>query len=124
MAPVKAPFSWPNSSDSSRVSVRAAQETATNGPSARGLSAWMARASTSLPLPDSPRTRMVEAARAAVRASSNTDCMAGLFDTRSRKRYSRLSACRRTAFSRTSDCWLTIFCIMSDSSSGSNGFTR
>ena len=35
LAPVKAPFSWPNNSDSSRVSARAAQETATNGLAAR-----------------------------------------------------------------------------------------
>ena len=34
IAPVKAPFSWPNSSLSSSVSVRAAQFMATNGPSA------------------------------------------------------------------------------------------
>ncbi len=123
-APVKAPFSWPNSSDSSRLSVRAAQETATKGPPARVLSWWTARARTSLPLPDSPRTRMVELARAAVRASSKIACMAGLLETRSRNRYSCLRACRRTAFSRTSACCATIFCIISDSSSGSNGFTR
>ena len=36
-APVKAPFSWPNSSDSTRVSGRAAQLRAMKGPSARGL---------------------------------------------------------------------------------------
>ena len=36
-APVKAPFSWPNSSLSSSVSVRAAQLTLMNGPLARGL---------------------------------------------------------------------------------------
>ena len=35
MAPVKAPFSWPNSSDSSSVSASAPQLTLTNGPSAR-----------------------------------------------------------------------------------------
>ena len=35
--PVKAPFSWPNSSDSSRVSGRAAQLSFTNGPELRGL---------------------------------------------------------------------------------------
>ena len=124
MAPVNEPRSWPKSSDSSRLSVSAAQETATNGPAARGLSAWMARARTSLPLPDSPSTRIVELDLAAVRASSNTACMAGLFERRSRKRYSCFRACRSTAFSLTSICWLTIFCIISESSSGSNGFTR
>ena len=55
MAPVKAPFSWPNSSLSSSVSGIAAQFTATNGPLARGESSWMARATSSLPVPVSPR---------------------------------------------------------------------
>ncbi len=84
-APVNAPFSWPNSSDSSRVSVSAAHETATNGPWLRGLSAWIARASSSLPVPLSPRIRIVEWLRAAVRARSNTACIAGLLLIRSRK---------------------------------------
>ena len=53
-APVNAPFSWPNSSDSSSVSVSAPQFTLTNGPSARFERAWMARATSSLPVPDSP----------------------------------------------------------------------
>ena len=37
VAPVNEPFSWPNSSLSRRVSVRAAQLRQTNGPSRRGL---------------------------------------------------------------------------------------
>ena len=37
VAPVKLPFTCPKSSDSSRVSVRAEQLTATNGLSLRGL---------------------------------------------------------------------------------------
>ena len=53
-APVNAPFSWPNSSVSSSVSGIAAQLIATNGPSARGLSACSARANSSLPVPLSP----------------------------------------------------------------------
>ncbi len=84
-APVNAPFSWPNSSDSSSVSVSAAQDMATNGPWRRGLSAWIARASSSLPVPLSPSTRIVELLRAAVRARSNTACIAGLLLMRSRK---------------------------------------
>ena len=36
-APVNAPRTWPKSSDSSSVSVRAAQLMDTNGPLARGL---------------------------------------------------------------------------------------
>ena len=40
-APVKAPFSWPNSSLSSSASGSAAQWTATNGPARRGAASWM-----------------------------------------------------------------------------------
>ena len=102
----------------------AAQDTATNGAWLRGLSAWMARASSSLPVPLSPRTRMVELLRAAVRARSNTACIAGLLLIRSRKWYSRLSTLRSSTFSRTRACCVTIFWIIRLSSSGSNGFTR
>ena len=41
-APVKAPFSWPKSSLSIRLSLTAAQSKTTNGPSRRGDSWWMA----------------------------------------------------------------------------------
>ena len=54
VAPVKAPFSWPKSSLSRIDSGRAAQLTATNGFPARGDLAWMARATSSLPVPLSP----------------------------------------------------------------------
>ncbi len=53
-APVKLPFTCPNSSDSSRVSGMPAQLTGTNPTAARVLAAWMARATTSLPEPLSP----------------------------------------------------------------------
>ena len=53
-APVKAPFSWPNSSLSSRVSGSAAQLTAMNGLPRRGERSWMALATSSLPVPLSP----------------------------------------------------------------------
>ena len=65
MAPVNAPFSYPKSSDSRSVSVRAAQDIATNGLPLLGLSAWIARARSSLPVPLSPRTSTVDALRAA-----------------------------------------------------------
>ena len=58
-APVKAPFSWPKSSVSSSVSGIAAQLMATNGASARGLSAWSERANSSLPVPLSPSSSTV-----------------------------------------------------------------
>ena len=54
LAPVKRPFSWPNSSLSISVSGSAAQLIATNGPCRRGLSACSVRATSSLPVPLSP----------------------------------------------------------------------
>ena len=68
-APVKAPRAWPNSSDSSSDSVSAVQLTGTNGALARGECVWMARATSSLPVPDSPSTSTV-AVDAATRATS------------------------------------------------------
>ncbi len=53
-APVNAPRAWPNSSDSSTVSVSAPQLIGTNGRDARRPCAWMARATSSLPVPLSP----------------------------------------------------------------------
>ena len=50
-APVKAPRTWPKSSDSSSASGIAAQLTATNGWPARGERRWSSRATTSLPVP-------------------------------------------------------------------------
>src|SRR5216117_3360420 len=59
VAPVKAPRSWPNISDSTRSFGIAALFTHTNGFAARPLWRWMAEATSSLPVPDSPviRTR-------------------------------------------------------------------
>ena len=64
VAPVKAPFSWPNRIDSTRFSGMAPQLTATKGLARRSPEPWMARAINSLPMPDSPsiRTGMAEAA--------------------------------------------------------------
>ena len=53
-APVKAPFTCPNISDSSSPSGSAAQLTATSGRALRRLSRWMSCAITSLPTPLSP----------------------------------------------------------------------
>ena len=54
IAPVKAPFSWPKSSDSRSCSGSAAQLIATNGLPERGEPWWTSREMTSLPVPDSP----------------------------------------------------------------------
>ena len=69
MAPVKAPLAWPKSSDSSSDSVSAVQFTGTKAAPARGECVWMARATSSLPVPDSPCTSTV-AVEAATRATS------------------------------------------------------
>ena len=58
-APVKAPFSWPNSSLSNRFSVRPVQSTATKGLSRRPLASCTAWATSSLPVPVSPSNSTV-----------------------------------------------------------------
>ena len=59
VAPVNAPRTCPNSSDSSSVSGMAAQLTLMSGMSRCALRAWMARATSSLPVPVSPVTSTV-----------------------------------------------------------------
>ena len=61
--------------------------TATKGPAARGLAAWMAWASSSLPVPVSPRISTGELARAARRALSLTATQRGLAPTKLVKVY-------------------------------------
>ena len=53
-APVKLPRLWPKNSLSMSSEGIAPQFTGTNGPSARGPEAWIMRATSSLPVPDSP----------------------------------------------------------------------
>ena len=104
-APVNAPFSWPNSSDSRRFSGSEAQSTGTNAWAARGLLAWTARAISSLPVPDSPRTRMLASERAAFFTSSNTWAMAGLRPTTFSSAKVVCSCSRRLRFSSASRRW-------------------
>ena len=54
LAPVNAPFSWPNNSDSSKLGVNAAQFTFIKACSLRLLSLYKLRATNSLPVPFSP----------------------------------------------------------------------
>jgi hypothetical protein len=54
VAPVNAPRTWPKSSDSINSSGMAAQLTSTKGAPERRDWAWMAWATSSLPVPDSP----------------------------------------------------------------------
>jgi hypothetical protein len=78
VAPVNAPFSWPNNSDSSTLSASAAQLTAMNGSSCRGDQSCSARANSSLPVPDSPRSNTGEWLRATRRTLSSTALIAGV----------------------------------------------
>ncbi len=77
MAPVKAPRAWPKSSLSSSVSVMAAQFTGTKGWAPRRLPAWMARATSSLPVPDSPVRSTVASVGATRTARSSASRRAG-----------------------------------------------
>jgi hypothetical protein len=71
-APVKAPLVCPNSSLSISSSGIAAQLTSTKGAAARWLCAWIARATSSLPVPFSPKisTRPLLGAACAISARS------------------------------------------------------
>ncbi len=69
IAPVNAPRTWPKSSLSNRFSAKAPQLTRTNGPLPRGLSWWIALATSSLPVPVSPRRRTEALERATCRVS-------------------------------------------------------
>ena len=77
LAPVNAPFSWPNNSDSRRFSGIAAQLTAINGPSLRFDLRWMKLDMTSLPVPLSPVIKTVASEGAIFSASCMTLFMAG-----------------------------------------------
>ena len=77
-APVKAPFSWPNSSLSSSSAGSAAQFTFTNGRSLRGERWWMARATSSLPTPLSPRISTVTSLSDTCSMTCAIVCISGL----------------------------------------------
>ena len=76
-APVKAPRTCPNSSLASMSDVKVAQFTAWNGRFARGLSWCRALATSSLPVPLSPRMSTVASLRAARRTSSKSFFISG-----------------------------------------------
>jgi hypothetical protein len=106
-APVNAPRSWPNSSLSTSCSGRAAAFTAIIGFPARGPRRCRSRATSSLPVPLSPRIRTGLGMAASVAMLSRSARIAGLSPTSdesssSRSRSSstwRRSAKRSTAFS-------------------------
>ena len=74
-APVKAPRSWPNNSDSSKSFGMAAVLIAMKGLVARGLCRCNARATSSLPVPDSPLISTVACDWVSLPMARNTSCM-------------------------------------------------
>ena len=81
VAPVKAPFSWPNISDSTRSRGMAAQLSLMYGPRTRCEPRWMSDAATSFPVPDSP-VMSTRASVGAMRAIISCTCStAGLRPT-------------------------------------------
>src|SRR6516162_4795808 len=78
MAPVNAPFSWPNSSLSRSPSGIAAQFSLTNAFSLRLPSLCIARATSSLPVPVSPRISTLESVGATTDARLKAVLNAGL----------------------------------------------
>ncbi len=77
-ASVNAPLAWPKISDSIRPAGIAPQFTATNGPPARGDWSCTARAISSLPVPDSPRTSTVTLCGATLRIAAASACIGAL----------------------------------------------
>ena len=75
------PFSWPNSSDSINSAGTAAQFKVTNGPEARGLRSWIVRATSSLPVPVSPRMQTRDSLAATRSSCAITRRMASPFHT-------------------------------------------
>ncbi len=82
-APVKAPRRWPKSSLSARPAGSELQSTTMNGLALRGEAWWMERASTSLPVPVSPRSTTVASLLATAVSSPKSLRMAALFPTAS-----------------------------------------
>ena len=121
IAPVNAPLTCPKSSLSSRFSGIAAQLTATNGPRERGDRPWMARATSSFPVPLSPRIRTVVSVGATRRIISTICRIPGLSATMLSRSLRDFSAWRSTTFSRCSASSSSALRMVSFSSSRLKG---
>ncbi len=77
IAPVKAPLQWPNNSDSRRFSGSALQLMGMKGANWRRLLKCSARATSSLPVPLSPRIRIVLSVSATRSIILKTSCIVG-----------------------------------------------
>ena len=98
-APVKAPGSCPKSSLATTPSAKTPQFSATKGLEARPLWSWMARATSSLPVPVSPRIRTGTSV-AATRATRARSARMGSLSPRSAGAEGRTSARRRATSAR------------------------
>ena len=121
VAPVNEPFSWPNISLSTRSLGMAAQLTETNGPLARPLCRWIAVATSSLPVPESPRISTRASVSATCSIAWRTRSIAREVPTRvgcgpSWARSARFSAWVRTRVSAERTA--------TSSDSGASGFSR
>ena len=123
-APVNAPFSWPNSSLSKSVSGIAPQSTATNGAEARGLAWWIARATSSLPVPVSPVTSTVKSDGATRATSALIRAIISLGPIRSGREPASRTRSDRTRIVRRSPRSVMARRIDRMTSAFSNGFTR
>jgi hypothetical protein len=133
-APVKAPFSKPNSSLSSRVSGMPPMLIAANGPEGFADRECRSLAITSLPVPLSPVTRTVDVVGATFSTSDRTACIfcpAPIHGTGGAPGASLPAAPAVPAAAlRPASTWLARACSARSrrsrmsSSSGSKGFTR
>ncbi len=89
---MNAPFTWPNSSDSNRVSLVAPRSTETIGCPLRRDRRWISRATISLPVPFSPRIRTLASVGAARSISMRTRSIAG--DCAEQRRFGRSARAR------------------------------
>ncbi len=110
-APVKAPFSCPNSVLSTRFSGSAAQLMEMKGPSLRSLRLWTVRARSSLPVPDSPWMRTAARVGATTCTVSRIRRSASLSPMISRVERNWVTSSFSWAFSRrrrlNSSAWFT-----------------
>jgi len=124
MAPVYAPFSWPKSSLASRSSLKAPQLTARKRLPARWLAWWMARATSSLPVPVSPSSSTVEEVGATWAMVMSRLAMAGLLPTRSGGASRSLRRWRRSSTSRRRRLDSTALAVSARTSSRLSGLAR
>jgi hypothetical protein len=121
---VNAPRSWPKSSLSTSSRLSAAQFMAIIGLVRRGLRQWSALATSSFPVPLSPRTSTVTSASATRSIVSNTRRIAGLCPMMRSAPYAPCTCARSRRWSRRRRTVSTTRATTTRSSSLSNGFGR